>query len=209
MMAEHHTERAALNRRARALLRSDGTLQGSDIEIGGQTFAVGDQIICRAPSQLRPAGGGRGSEIRNGTRGTVTTIHDDAAPASEIDFENRGPVRVPTELLTKPVRGRSVVGVITTATASPPTPPKATPTGPGGSSPPTPQHAKASTSDSPRRTDAKVYVVAYDQLDPNSRRPDDLLPRVTRDIDPVTATARRLTTAPANAPGIEHEEGLR
>ncbi len=35
MLAEHHSERLALNTRARALRRSDGTFHGPDIEIGG------------------------------------------------------------------------------------------------------------------------------------------------------------------------------
>ncbi len=108
----------------------------------------------------------------------------------EIDFENHGPLRVPTELLTKPVRGHSVVGVIThgyclTSHAA------------QGD---TYRAGRLLATDTSTRegvyvgltrgeTDARVYVVAYDQLDPNSRRPDDLL-RVTRDIDPIIATAR-------------------
>ena len=115
MMAEHHNERLALNRRARAVLRSDGTLQGPDFEIGGQRFAVGDQVISRSPTRLRPAGGERGTEVRNGTRGTITAINPGPAPSVTVDFDNRGPIDIPAELLTKRIGGRSVIGIITHA----------------------------------------------------------------------------------------------
>lgn len=128
----------------------------------------------------------------------------------EIDFENRGPVRVPAELLTKRIRGRSVVGVITHGYCL------TTHAAQGD----TYRAGRLLATDASSRegvyvgltrgeTDARVYVVAYDQLDPDGRRPDDLLPRVARDIDPVAATGRRLTTTPVNAAGIEHEDDLR
>ena len=103
------------NRRARAVLRSDDTLVGPDIEIGGQRFAVGDRVICRAPTRLRPAGGERGTEVRNGTRGTITAINPGPAPSVTVDFDNLGPIDIPTDLLTKRIGGRSVIGIITHA----------------------------------------------------------------------------------------------
>ncbi len=208
MLAQHHTERTALNRRARALLRSDGTLTGPDTEIGGQTFAVGDSVISRAATRLRPTGGTRRSEVRNGTRGTITAIHTHGAkPELEVDFDNRGPIRVPTALLTKPVRGRRIVGVLTHAYCL------TTHAAQGD----TYATGRLLASDASTRegvyvgltrgeSDARVYVVSHDRLD-TSRRPDDLLPRIERDIDPVAAAGRRLDTHERDSAGIEYDVG--
>src|SRR5262249_52868376 len=57
MVAENHVERRALNYRARVMLRADGTLRGDDVNVAGQRFAVGDEVICRTPAhQLHPTG---------------------------------------------------------------------------------------------------------------------------------------------------------
>ena len=186
-----------------ALLRSDGSLRGPDVDIAGQAFAVGDQVICRAPTRLRPDGGQRGSEVRNGTRGVVTAVHDGPAPELSVDFEHRGPIRVPAELLAKRIRGRSVVGVLTHAYCL------TTHAAQGDT-----YHAgRLLASDASSREgvyvgltrgehDARVYVVAHNDLDP--RRPDDHLPRIGRDFDPVLATQRRLSSVPADTPAVEH-----
>lgn len=101
MIAEHHTERRALNARAQALLRADGTLIGPGVTIGEASFHVGDRVIARAANRhLHPAGEPK-SYVRNGTTGTITAI-DDAHLT--VDFDHRGPVAVPHAWLTSELR---------------------------------------------------------------------------------------------------------
>ncbi|MFN0029840.1 MAG: MobF family relaxase, partial [Acidimicrobiales bacterium] len=113
MIAEHHHERRALNTRAQALLRADGTLTGEGVRIGESTFHVGDEVIARAQNRkLRPAGGDRNSYIRNGTTGTVTAITGKTGRQDLIViFADRGPIRVPHDWLTLPVRPGVVGGL--------------------------------------------------------------------------------------------------
>ncbi len=117
MMAEHHRERRALNMRAQALLKADGTLAGPGVEIGEAIFHVGDQVIARRPNRdLYPAGDPK-AYVRNGTPGTVTAI--EGKPGKErlvVDFEHRGPIAVSREWLTCEIRP-GVIGGITPAYA--------------------------------------------------------------------------------------------
>ena len=94
MVAEHHHERRALNRRAQALLLADDTLTGPGIDIADSTFHIGDHVITHEQHRgLRPAAGDRGSYLRNGTRGVVINITaaDTETPGLVVDFENRVP----------------------------------------------------------------------------------------------------------------------
>lgn len=105
MLAENHTARNELNRRAQVLLRADGSLTGEGVRVGESTFHVGDQVIARAQNRnLRPAGGDRKSYVRNGTKGTVVKIGRGKSPSLTVDFENRGPIEVPHDWLTKKLR---------------------------------------------------------------------------------------------------------
>ncbi|MDW3220951.1 MAG: MobF family relaxase [Acidimicrobiales bacterium] len=101
MIAEHHTERRALNARAQALLRSDGTLTGPGVTIGEATFHVGDHVIARAANRhLHPEGDPK-NYIRNGTTGTITAIDDTHLT---VDFDHRGSINVPSDWLTTEIR---------------------------------------------------------------------------------------------------------
>ncbi len=112
MIAEHHRERRALNVRAQALLRSDGTIDGSGVEIGESLFHVGDQVIARTPNRnLHPPGDAK-AYVRNGTPGTVTAI--EGQPGFEhlvVDFENRGPITVPTDWIEAEIRPGVIGGL--------------------------------------------------------------------------------------------------
>ncbi len=117
MIAEHHRERRALNARAQALLRSDGTITGPGVRVGDATFHIGDEVIARAPNRhLHPATDPK-AYIRNGTTGTVTSI--DGAPGAEtltVNFDNRGPITVPHDWLTAELRP-GITGGLTPAYA--------------------------------------------------------------------------------------------
>lgn len=117
MVAEHHVERHELNARARALLREGGELTGPVLSAGGVDFQAGDEVIAVAQARdLRPAGGGRSSFVRNGLRGRVSEVRPADADRGEgaalvVDFERRGPVVVPEDHLTRAVRP-GVTGVL-------------------------------------------------------------------------------------------------
>ena len=51
MVAKLNSERQRLNERARELLKAQGRLGGSEIEVGGSCFAVGDEVITRINDQ--------------------------------------------------------------------------------------------------------------------------------------------------------------
>jgi conjugative relaxase-like TrwC/TraI family protein len=107
MVAEHHHERLQLNDRARALLLADGTLAGPALMVDGAQFQTGDEVIARLQDRrLRPAGGGRNSYVRNGTRGVVVDVVglDSATPGLRVDFEGRGMVDVPWTYLSAEIR---------------------------------------------------------------------------------------------------------
>src|SRR5207344_3350855 len=70
----------------------DGTLSGPDLDVGGQTFAVGDQIIARAPAHHLHPTHQRHDYVRNGTTGTITAIHP--GDHSTVDIDSRVVARV-------------------------------------------------------------------------------------------------------------------
>ncbi|MEZ5278985.1 MAG: MobF family relaxase [Acidimicrobiales bacterium] len=101
MIAEHHTERRALNTRAQALLKADGTISQNGTTIGEATFHVGDQVIARAANRgLHPTDDPK-NYIRNGTTGTITAIDKTTLT---VDFDHRGPIDVPHDWLTTEIR---------------------------------------------------------------------------------------------------------
>ena len=207
MIAENHLERRALNARARALLRADATLSGDDIHIGGQHFAVGDEVICRTPAhELHPT---REPEryLRNGTRGTITAINHshNGERSLVVDFDERGPIVVPESFLTRTVRHR-IVGGLTHAYAL------------------TSHAAQGETFHAGRMlatqeatrpgiyvglsrgiTDARLYVVHADDVHP-PRGPDDTLPVLRDTTRAEDALARRLEAAGPERPATELDD---
>ncbi len=117
MMADHHTERRELNARARALLTGDGTLSGPLLELGGQSFQAGDEVVAMEQNRrLRPEGPGAGEFVRNGERGAVVEVHPGEHPGVVVDFERRGRVALGDEDLARQIRP-GVVGTIAHAYA--------------------------------------------------------------------------------------------
>lgn len=112
MVADHHAERRELNRRARALLSADGTLRGPALEVGGQVFQTGDEVISlKQERALFPKGGFERDRVRTGERGVVVEVRTGRRPAVVVDFERRGRVEVGEEFLSERVRP-GVVGVL-------------------------------------------------------------------------------------------------
>jgi hypothetical protein len=117
MMADHHTERGELNARARALLAGDGTLHGPVVEVAGQSFQAGDEVVAMEQNRrLRPDGAGPGEFVRNGERGAVVEVRPGPQPEVVVDFERRGQVALGEEDLMRQVRP-GVVGTIAHAYA--------------------------------------------------------------------------------------------
>jgi hypothetical protein len=93
MTADHHHERRELNRRARALLKADGTVTGAELVVDGAGFSVNDEVIARiGDHELRAEGAPRGEWVRNGARGVVLEVADDHLVVA---FERWGEVNVP------------------------------------------------------------------------------------------------------------------
>jgi hypothetical protein len=66
LIARSNDTRAALNERARQVVRARGSL-GQERDYGPVTVAVGDRVICRRND--------REVDVDNGTRGTVRAVH--------------------------------------------------------------------------------------------------------------------------------------
>jgi len=114
MVAEHHRERRALNSRARVMLDAAGDLRGPALVAAGYEFRVGDEVICRTSAkQLHPPGAPH-RYVRNGTRGTVVAVHlpeMSTRTGLEVAFEDRDPIHVPLEFITKELRPGIVGGL--------------------------------------------------------------------------------------------------
>ena len=105
MVAEHHRERRALNTRARVLLAANGDLHGPVFHASAHEFQAGDEVICRAPAKHLHPPGQPHRYLRNGTRGTITAVDPEGPrPGIVVDFEHRGPIRIPKDFLTRELR---------------------------------------------------------------------------------------------------------
>jgi conjugative relaxase-like TrwC/TraI family protein len=188
MVAEHHTERRELNRRARSLLAGDGTLTGPTLTAAGIEFRVGDEVIARAQDRtLRPAGGDRTRFVRNGTRGTVIAVNDDALV---VDFVGRGPITVPRSFLQREIRpgidGGLVHSYCLTSHAA------------QGETYEAARHLGTDRSTRPGvyvgltrgRNDVRLYVLRHQDLEPPIV--DDALPRLAEMAPPLDALADQL-----------------
>jgi conjugative relaxase-like TrwC/TraI family protein len=205
MVAENHVERRALNYRARVMLRADGTLRGDDVTVAGQRFAVGDEVICRTPAHhLHPAGDPK-QYVRNGTRGAIIAVrrHDEHLEFT-VDFDGRGPIRVPHEFLTRALRPRVVGGLthayaLTSHTAQ-------GETYRAGRMLATEEATRAGVyvGLSRGRSDARLYVVRAADVHPHDG-PDDDLPTLRAETRAGDALARRLETSGPERLATEHD----
>jgi hypothetical protein len=66
MIALRRSDVAELNAAARTLMQAEGRLGRERLDMAGVDFAVGDRVVCRRNSDAL--------EVRNGTRGTVSTL---------------------------------------------------------------------------------------------------------------------------------------
>jgi hypothetical protein len=205
MVAENHVERRALNYRARVMLRADGTLRGGDVNVAGQRFAVGDEVICRTPAhQLHPAGDPQ-RYVRNGTRGTVTAISGhDGRLEFIVEFEGRGAIAVPYEFLTRTLRPRVVGGLthayaLTSHTAQ-------GETYRAGRMLATEEATRAGVYVGLSRgtSDARLYVVRAADVHPVDG-PDDDLPTLREETRAGDALARRLQASGPERLASEHD----
>jgi hypothetical protein len=109
MTAEHHFERRELNTRARALLTSDGTLQGPELTVAGLSFRSGDEVIARVTERsLRAADVPRDAYVRNGSLGTVVEVQEHGLV---VHFDRWGRVAVPRAYLERQVSPGVVGGL--------------------------------------------------------------------------------------------------
>ena len=80
MIAHRRADVAALNARARAIMRATGQLGSDELVAGGAAFAVGDRILVKRNDSR--------CDVRNGDRGVVTAI-DAKAGALLVRFGDR------------------------------------------------------------------------------------------------------------------------
>ena len=201
MTAEHHRERRELNRRARAVLEADGTLHGPALHAAGVCFQAGDEVIARCQDRtLRPAGGERGTYLRNGTRGTVIAVHCDSLT---VEFERRGPITIPRPFLERQVRPGITGGLVhsycVTSYAA------------QGETYASARHL--STDRSTRagvyvgltrgNNDARLYTVRHHDLEPELV--DDQLPRLDDRVPTIEAITRRLQHSEPERLAHEHD----
>ncbi len=190
MIAEHHSERRELNRRARVLLTADGTLHGPSLEIAGIEFRAGDEVIARAQDRsLRPPGGDRTTFVRNGTRGVVAAVR---ASGLVVDFAGRGLIDVPRSFLECTVRPGVTGGLVhsyclTSHAAQ-------------GETYDAARHLATDRSSRPGvyvgltrgRREVRLYIVRARQLDPDPV--DDALPRLPRVATALESLAAQLAS---------------
>lgn len=67
MLALHRSDVDDLNHRARRQLKAAGQLAGDELELGGRSYAIGEQVIGRRNDYR--------TGILNGTRATITALH--------------------------------------------------------------------------------------------------------------------------------------
>jgi conjugative relaxase-like TrwC/TraI family protein len=116
MITERHHTRRELIERARTVLQEAGELTGPSIQIGGQEFQVGDEVMCRAPARDLHPDGQHDLYLRNGTYGTVTELNEpdrsDAPSGLWVQCPGRERIFVPAAALTVEIRP-GVTGVLT------------------------------------------------------------------------------------------------
>lgn len=114
MITDDHRTRRALIACAREHLKARGELHGPTLRLGSQEFQAGDEVIARAPARDLHPPHARANFVRNGTPGRVLAVHDHpgSPPRLVVDFDGRGRIDVPLEVLTREVRS-GVVGVLT------------------------------------------------------------------------------------------------
>ncbi len=215
MMAESHTVRRQLNQRAQALLIADGTLTGAGIAIGGERLHVGDQVITR--TQDRTLRFNDGHFLRNAATGTITGINtnDTGRPEITVAFDRHGTLTIPHDFLVQQIRtgvegGLAPAYAITTHAAQ-------------GA---TYAAGRMIATDTSTRegiyvgltrgtSDARIYLVSRDDLDPTQTRSDVGLPILTDTRETLDKLATHLnapegaTVAAATDPNAENIHVLR
>ena len=192
MTAARHDERRQLVARARLLLQEDGTLTGPVFHAAGMVFQAGDEVVAKkADREIRPDDDGRRSFIRNGTRGQVVEVSDDALV---VDFEHRGPVTVPRSYIEQEIAPGIRGGLLhsyalTTHTAQ-------------GDTYGAARHLGSTTSTRAEiyvgltrgRYDVRLYVLDRARQTPHPV--DDEMPRLTTQTDTARALASSLRKGP-------------
>lgn len=104
MIAERNADRHALNHRAQAWLRHDGTLT-HPTRIGDDTFHLGDRVVAQRPDKtLTTDDSDPRAHIINGSVGTITAIRGDRTrPDLIVDFDHLGTIRIPHEFIASEV----------------------------------------------------------------------------------------------------------
>jgi hypothetical protein len=97
MIAGPNDLRRKLNRRARALLKADGTLVGAALTVNGDDFCAGDEIVTRRNDRRLRTPGTR-TFVKNGSRGTVVEA-DVSSRTLLVQFTREGLLRLPTTYL--------------------------------------------------------------------------------------------------------------
>jgi hypothetical protein len=97
MIAGPNSTRRALNERARALLKTNGHLEGSPLVVAGREFMVGDEVVARRND--RTLRGSRSGFLRNGSPGRVIRLHADDGEVT-VEFDREGTIRLPKRYLS-------------------------------------------------------------------------------------------------------------
>jgi conjugative relaxase-like TrwC/TraI family protein len=103
MIARANSERGHLNERARDLLRAEGRLGSEEIEVGGRSFAVGEEVITRVNDQS--------ARIYNRERWTVDAVDAERRrmTLAGIDAERRVEVDAAYLSRTNPADGAPAI----------------------------------------------------------------------------------------------------
>ena len=97
MIAGPNAMRRALNARARALLKSNGHLDGPTVSVGHRDFSIGDWVVARK-NDRRLKGADADDFVKNGSVGVVVDANPDGGDLV-VDFHIEGPIRVPRSYL--------------------------------------------------------------------------------------------------------------
>ncbi|MCP3860552.1 MAG: AAA family ATPase, partial [Phycisphaeraceae bacterium] len=104
MIAERNADRHALNRRAQAWLRQDGTLT-HPARVGDDTFHRGDRVVAQvADKTLTAEPDVPRRHVINGSAGTITGHTGDSGhPDLIVDFDHLGTIRIPYDFIATEV----------------------------------------------------------------------------------------------------------